>query len=40
VDALSAIDSIEVYLKITTEAGRTNQAWQDWCVDAVQRLTN
>jgi AcrR family transcriptional regulator len=39
-DGIWAAGSLEVYQKLTAEQGWTNQEWQDWFVDLVERLTS
>ncbi len=38
-DGIWAAGSLEVYRKLTTQQGWTNQEWQDWFVDLIERVT-
>jgi AcrR family transcriptional regulator len=38
-DGVWAAGSLEVYRKLTVEQGWTNQEWQDWFVDLIERFT-
>ena len=38
-DGIWAAASLEVYMKLTTQQGWTNQQWQDWLVDLIEQVT-